>query len=184
MGLIKGGDETGYRELVDKILAYGDDNDLILNVDKTKELIMDFRKKNQFLQPLVIKGMEVEKVESYKFLGLHVSSNLSWTINTVATVKKAQRRLYFIRLLRKAGLSRKPLIQAYRGLVESILTNGITVWFGSTTGRKESAPKSCKDRREGHRSGPSIHGYFIYTTLQEESYEHSQGHTPPCTFNG
>ncbi|XDV41036.1 hypothetical protein PO909_009977 [Leuciscus waleckii] len=51
----------------------------------------------------------------------------------VTGLKKAQQRLYFIRLLRKAGLSRKPLIRAYRGLVESILTNGITVWFGSTT---------------------------------------------------
>jgi len=132
VGLIKGGDETGYRELIDNILAYGEDNDLILNIDKTKELIMDFRKKS-ILQPLIIKGTEVERVESHKFLGLRVSSNLSWTINTAVTVKKAQQRLYFIRLLRKAGLSRNPLIQAYRGLVESILTNGIIVWFGSTT---------------------------------------------------
>jgi len=38
---------------------------------------MDFRKKS-IVQPLIIKGTEVERVESYKFLGLRVSSNLSW----------------------------------------------------------------------------------------------------------
>lgn len=41
LGLIKGGDESGYRVLVNDILVYGEENDLILNVDKTKELIMD-----------------------------------------------------------------------------------------------------------------------------------------------
>lgn len=35
LGLIKGGDESGYRELVNNILAYGEVNDLILNIDKT-----------------------------------------------------------------------------------------------------------------------------------------------------
>ena len=60
-------------------------------------------------------------------------SNLSWSLNTAATVKKAQQRLYFIRLLRKSGLNQRPLTLAYSGLVESILTSGITVWYGNTT---------------------------------------------------
>ncbi|CAM4615609.1 unnamed protein product [Leuciscus chuanchicus] len=33
LALIKGGDKSGYRELVNNILDYGENNDLILNID-------------------------------------------------------------------------------------------------------------------------------------------------------
>ncbi|KAK0146755.1 hypothetical protein N1851_013962 [Merluccius polli] len=84
-------------------------------------------------QPLTIQGTEVERADSHRFLGLQVTSDLSWSLNTAATVKKAQQRLYFIRLLRKSGLNQRPLTLAYSGLVESILTSGITVWYGNIT---------------------------------------------------
>lgn len=74
--LIKDGDVSGYRELVNNILAYGEDNHLILNIHKTKEAIMDFKRKPYPLQPLIIKGTEVKRADSHKFLGLHVSSKI------------------------------------------------------------------------------------------------------------
>lgn len=46
-------------------------------------------------------------------------------LDTTATVKRAQQRLYFIRKLRKAW--------AYMGLVESTLTTDLIVWYGNTT---------------------------------------------------
>lgn len=46
-------------------------------------------------------------------------------LDTTATMKRAQQRLYFIRKPRKAW--------AYRGLVESTLTTGLIVWYGNTT---------------------------------------------------
>ena len=112
--LIKRGNESAYREQVNNIISYGEDNDLVLNVDKTKEVILDFRRGPSTLQPLTIKGTEVEQADSFKFLGLHVANNLSWTENTAATVKKAQQRLYFIRMLKKAGLSPQPVTLVYR----------------------------------------------------------------------
>ena len=81
----------------------------------------------------------MERADSYRFLGLQVTSDLNWTLNTAATVKKAQQRLYFIRLLRKAGLHCRPLTQVYKGLIESILTTGITVWYGNTTQTERKA---------------------------------------------
>lgn len=81
---------------------------------------------------------------------LHMMGNLSLADNTMATVKKAQ---YFIKLLKKSELSRQPLTQAYRGLVESILTSGITVWFGNTT-------------------QATLYVNIIHTTFQEKSVEY------------
>ncbi|KAK7884028.1 hypothetical protein WMY93_027151 [Mugilogobius chulae] len=134
LGLIRGGDESGYRSTVKNIVNYGDENNLILNIDKTKEVVIDFRRNLPAPKPLTIKGTEVEQVDSYKFLGLQITSDLSWKQNTAATVK-----LYFIRMLRRSGLKQRPLTQAYRGLVESILCTGITVWYGNTTTAERKA---------------------------------------------
>ena len=45
LGLIRGRDESSYRELVHRFTVYGEDNDLVVNLDKAKELIVDFRRK-------------------------------------------------------------------------------------------------------------------------------------------
>lgn len=79
----------------------------------------------------------MQRFDDFKFLGLHITNTLSWSKNFMATVRKAQQRLYFIRSLKKAGLSCQP--QAYRGLVESVLTRGITVWYGNTTVKETKA---------------------------------------------
>ena len=83
-----------------------------MNTDKTKEIILDFRKKAPPLQALHIEGAVVQRVESVKFLGLHITNTFSWSENITATVKKAEQRFYLIRSLKKAGLSCQPLTQA------------------------------------------------------------------------
>ncbi|XP_077471517.1 uncharacterized protein LOC144085767 isoform X2 [Stigmatopora argus] len=43
------------------------------------------------LAPFFINGVCVERVQSFKFLGVHVTDKLSWSTNTMAVVKKAQK---------------------------------------------------------------------------------------------
>jgi len=45
---------------------------------------------------------------------MQVTCDLSWTLHTTATVKRAQKRLDFIRMLRKAALNRRPLTRLQR----------------------------------------------------------------------
>ena len=54
-------------------------------------------------------------------------------MNTTQLVKKAQQRLYFLRRLRKFGMSAEILRNFYICVVESILTSCITVWYGSAS---------------------------------------------------
>lgn len=75
----------------------------------------------------------MERVSSFKYLGVHISEDLTLTLNTTQLVKKAQQRLYFLRRLRKFGMSTKTLSNFYSCIVESILTSCITVWYGSAT---------------------------------------------------
>ena len=55
------------------------------------------------------------------------------TDNTQHIAKKSQQQLYFLRKLRKFGLSSKLLSNFYRCTVESLLSNSIEVWFGNCT---------------------------------------------------
>ncbi|KAI3352751.1 hypothetical protein L3Q82_019323, partial [Scortum barcoo] len=66
-------------------------------------------------------GEAVERVNNIKFLGIHITSDLTWSMNTAHLVKKAQQRLFFLRKLKRAGLSPQLLTNFYRATIESIL---------------------------------------------------------------
>ncbi|KAI5621838.1 gastrula zinc finger protein XlCGF28.1-like [Silurus asotus] len=131
VGLISKNDESAYREKVQRLTAWCGANNLSLNLDKTKEMVVDFRRAQSDQSPLIIDGSSVEIVKSTKFLGVHLADNLTWSLNTSSITKKAQQRLYFLRRLRKAHLPPPILSMFYRGTIESILS--ITAWFGNCT---------------------------------------------------
>ncbi|XP_060716983.1 uncharacterized protein LOC132839820 isoform X2 [Tachysurus vachellii] len=131
VGLISKNNETAYREEVQQLTAWCRTNNLSLNVDKTKEMVVDFRRAQSDDSPLNIDGSSVEIVKSTKFLGVHLAENLTWSLNTSAITKKAQQRLYFLRRLRKAHFPPPILTMFYRGTIEIILSSCITVWFGN-----------------------------------------------------
>ncbi|KAI4880709.1 hypothetical protein NFI96_006310 [Prochilodus magdalenae] len=59
-----------------------DSNNLSLNIDKTKELTVDFRRKHTVHTPLTNHSNTVESVKSTKFLGVHIADVLTWTTHT------------------------------------------------------------------------------------------------------
>ncbi|KAK3514039.1 hypothetical protein QTP70_002496 [Hemibagrus guttatus] len=91
-GLISDNNETGYRAELQHLVAWCADNNLLLNTRKTKELIIDFKREKG--RTLDINGMAVRRVSSFKFLGTHISEDLSCTTNTSSLVKKAHQRLF------------------------------------------------------------------------------------------
>ena len=133
VGFIQLNNETTYRDQVDRLVGWCDENNLELNVDKTKEIIVDFRKSKVDHVPLNILGKEVEIVDTFKFLGSLISNDLKWEKNVDHIAKKAQQRLFFLRRLKRFGVSEVILLKFYRAVVESVLTFSITVWFGNTT---------------------------------------------------
>ena len=66
VGLITDDDETlsVIREEVRELAVWCQDNNLSLNVSKTKELIVDYRKRQAEQAPINIDGAVVERVES------------------------------------------------------------------------------------------------------------------------
>ncbi len=139
IGLITDNDETAYRAEVSTLTKWCQENHLSLNIDKTKELVVDFRRQSREHTPISIGKTPVERVNSFKFLGVHITEDLTWSAHTDAVLKKSHQRLFFLRRLRKFGMSPSILRSFYTCTVDSILTGCITAWFGNSTAGNRKA---------------------------------------------
>ncbi|KAK1790113.1 hypothetical protein P4O66_002231 [Electrophorus voltai] len=140
MGLISDNDERAYLEEIKHLENWCQENNLLLNVSKTKQLIVDCSKKQErHYQPVRINGTTVERVDSFRYLGVHISQDLSWSRHTNSLAKKARQRLYHLRRLRDFRLPSKVLWNFYTFTIESILMGNITVWFGNSTRQDRQA---------------------------------------------
>ncbi|TWW61412.1 hypothetical protein D4764_04G0000580 [Takifugu flavidus] len=104
-----------------------------INAGKTKELVVDLRRRNNPPPaPVNVLGTDVDVVESSKYLGVHLNNNLDWTHNTDALVKKGNSRLFLLRRLRSQG----PLLRTfYDSVVGSAIFYGTVCWSSSITDR-------------------------------------------------
>ncbi len=126
-------------------------------------MVVDFRRQSTEHTPITIDKTPVERVNSFKFLCIHITEDLTWSAHTDAVLKKAHQCLFFLRRLRKFGTSPSILRSFYTCTAESILTGCITAWFGnSTAGNRKLCKGSCE----------------LPTTLLEVSFPPSRTSTP------
>jgi hypothetical protein len=111
VGLITDNDETAYREEVRDLIEWCQNNNISLNVTKTNEMIMDYRKRSTEHAPILIDGAVVEQVESFKFLGVHITNKLEWSKHTKTVVKRAQQSLFPLWKLKRFGLGPQKVLQ-------------------------------------------------------------------------
>lgn len=96
--------ESDHRRALPDFVTWCDDSLLDLNVLKTKELIIDFRKNVTNTSACRIHGEDVEMVNSYKYLGTVFDSQLKFDIKSESVVKRVQHRVDL--LSRIIGVSR------------------------------------------------------------------------------
>ena len=76
-GFIASDDDTDvYFNEVKYFTSWCTDNKLLLNTDKTKEIVFDFRSQPSEIRPVVINGSQIEQVDSYKYLGVIIDNKL------------------------------------------------------------------------------------------------------------
>ena len=121
--------DTIYFEEVSRFNTWCKENFLDLNVSKTKEMVIDFRKKGVNVPDLYIDGVKVERVSEYKYLGTVIDDKLNFSANTKVLQKKCQSRIYLLQKLRNLDVSTYVLKTFYRSFIESILTFSFLCWF-------------------------------------------------------
>lgn len=65
-----------------------------LNINKTKELVVDLHEKQRELLLLVINNHVIKRVDHFRFLGTTIFSSLKWEDNITTTQRKAHQRLF------------------------------------------------------------------------------------------
>lgn len=140
IGKIINNNEDEYRSQVSNFVKWCDDNYLNLNVKKTKEMLIDFRKK-KCTQNLVIKEEQVEIVHDYKYLGVQIDDKISGTVNTNKVYGKCMQRIHFLRILRNLKVDRTILSMFYKSVVESALCFGLSTLYGGLTVKNKNKLK-------------------------------------------
>ena len=92
--------------IVQDINQYAVTNNMTLNLSKCKKMSVDFLQYNScVLRPIIVGNKIVERVASFKLLGVYILRNLTWFTHVNYILKKANKRLYILRALRRSGVS-------------------------------------------------------------------------------
>ncbi len=108
---------------------------------KPKKLISYLGCEKTLCLPVTINGTKVEMVSSFKCLGVTISNDLSWHVNTDALVRKSLQRLFFLGQLKHFTRNRQTLLNFYHCIIKRILTTSLLEWFGSLTMKECKSPK-------------------------------------------
>ena len=100
--------------ILDDISCFSHRNNMRLNPAKCKAMTIDFLDYNSCTwRPICTGGVVIERVKSFKLLGVYISEDLTWGVHSDYIIKKANRRLYAFRTLKKCGVPTSDLITVY-----------------------------------------------------------------------
>ena len=99
-----------------------------LNPRKCKEILVCFRKNNPDFSQLTVDEQPIELASTAKLLGVVFSCDLKWNDHVTYIVKKSSKRLYMLRILKRARADSKTLVTVYVTCVRSILEYCAQVW--------------------------------------------------------
>ena len=125
---------SAIQDSVDVIVRWTDLNDMWLNSDKCKEMVIDCNINHQRTSgaPTIIIGERaLERVDHAKLLGVTISNDLTWGKHVENIISKAGKRLYMLYQLKRAGISQNGMVKIYISVVRPVLEYACPVWSTS-----------------------------------------------------
>jgi hypothetical protein len=133
------------QQLVDELIEWSRQHAMSVNGRKTKEMLIGLIRKDP-PSPLVLNGAVIDRVKTFKLLGVHISDDLKWSHHIDAICSKAASRLHFLKLLARSGASQEDLVCFYTSVVRPILEYACPVWHSSLTVAQTDALESIQKR--------------------------------------
>ena len=100
-----------------------------LDEKKCKDMVINFLKyQPTVIIPIQLNGIVIERVSSYKLLGVIVTNVLSWNEHFDSIHKKATKRLFVLRTLKRVGLGTNDLVFVFCSIVRSVVEYASPVW--------------------------------------------------------
>jgi hypothetical protein len=120
-------------------------NAMNVNGKKTKEMLVGTVARDP--PPLLmLGGATVDRVSTFKLLGVHIADDLRWQHHVDAISSKAASRLWFLRQLKRSGASIEDLLCFYKTVVRPVLEYACPVWHSSLTQGQTKALESLQKR--------------------------------------
>ena len=126
--IVPRGASSEIQKAADKVVDWSKDQRMHLNEDKCKEIRIGFKKNKHFFDPVLINGKDLSVDENAKILGVTISNDLKWNSHVEQAIKKANKRLYFLVQLRRAGVGAESLIKFYCTVIRPVLEYGAQVF--------------------------------------------------------
>ena len=131
---------------LDKFQDWAVQNHMKLNPLKCASMKVSFLRNNPVEQPLMIDNVPLQSVSAAKILGVHVSSDLKWGNHVTEVLKKANCRLYMLKLLKRFNLPTDDLITIFSGFVRPLAEYAAPVWHPGLTIDESAALERIQKR--------------------------------------
>ena len=121
----------------------------------------------------------IEQVTSVKLLGLHLDANFSWRSHVEAMLSKATKRLYFLKLLKRAGVPCAQLQHFYVAVIRPILEYAAPVWHHLLTNCQSDQVEAIQKRAiniiHSHTHGMPYFNALFFAGLIPPSTQRTSG---------
>ena len=128
VGLITNDDDDEYLEQIIDFVNYCGRNFLELNVSKTKEMVIDFRKSKGVPNEVIIDGSTVKRVNDNEYLGVVIDNRLAWHDHIDSLVKKLNTKMYCLRMMNKFNVNNSILATFYNSIICGVLQYNLVSW--------------------------------------------------------
>lgn len=129
-----------------KVLKWAQQNHMELNAKKTKEMLITFGKQPSTLASIEIDGHAIDRVQTSKLLGVHISSDLKWDKHVESIHSKASSRIFFLCVLKRTSLSTTDLVSIYTSTIRPLLEYACQLWHSGITNKLSNMLESIQRR--------------------------------------
>ena len=121
-------------------------NNMKLNPNKCASMKVSFLVNDHDDPPLTISNIPLQELQVAKILGVHISADLKWNVHVTEILKKANGRLYMLKLLKRFNLPHDDLVTIYTGFVRPLAEYAAPVWHSGLTVKDANALERIQKR--------------------------------------
>ena len=106
---------------------------------------------------------DIQRVETFKLLGIVFSNNLKWNPHIAYIIQKANSRLHLLRQLKRAAVPHHDMLHFYIAVIRPVLEYAVPVWHTGLTADLSDQLEMVQKR--------TLHIIFGGSSFTHHSYE-------------
>ena len=134
------------QEHLDNFEEWAATNYMKLNPKKCASMKVSFLLNNPQEPPLTISNIPLQEVQVAKILGVNINDDLRWSVHVAEILKKANGRLYMLKLLKRFNLPHDDLVTIFTGFVRPLAEYAAPVWHCGLTVNESIALERIQTR--------------------------------------